>query len=50
VKDEDKDHLVWQEYINNVMKKRGAAWRDLYRACDERNDDGKPKKAEEEEK
>ena len=50
VKDEDKDHLVWQEYLNNVMKKRGAAWRDLYRACDERNDDGKAKKVEEEEK
>ncbi|MEO1339235.1 MAG: AAA family ATPase, partial [Myxococcota bacterium] len=33
VKDEDKDHAVWQEYLKNVMKKRGAAWRDLYRAC-----------------
>ncbi len=48
VKDEDKDHIVWQEYLNNVMKKRGAAWRDLYHACDERNSDGKPKKIEEE--
>ncbi len=36
VKDEDKDHVIWQEYLNNVMKKRGAAWRDLYKACEER--------------
>ncbi|MEM7675583.1 MAG: ATPase, partial [Myxococcota bacterium] len=33
VKDEDKDQAVWQEYLKNVMKKRGAEWRDLYRAC-----------------
>lgn len=33
VKDEEKDHVVWQEYLKNVMKKRGAAWRDLYNAC-----------------
>ncbi len=45
VKDEDKDHVVWQEYLNNVMKKRGAAWRDLYKACEERNASGKKGKA-----
>jgi MoxR-like ATPase len=33
VKDEDKDSLVWQEYLKNVMKKRGSEWRDLFRAC-----------------
>jgi MoxR-like ATPase len=33
VKDEEKDHSVWQEYLKNVMKKRGSAWRDLYKAC-----------------
>ena len=35
VKDEEKDQVVWQEYLKNVMKKRGAAWRDLYKACSE---------------
>lgn len=33
VKDEDKDGAVWQEYLKNVLKKRGAAWRPLYNAC-----------------
>ncbi|MCA9050737.1 MAG: AAA family ATPase, partial [Planctomycetaceae bacterium] len=33
VKDEEKDNAVWQEYLKNVMKKRGAEWRDLYNAC-----------------
>ncbi|MOA63767.1 hypothetical protein D3C78_1896080 [compost metagenome] len=37
VKDDDKDKLVWQEYINNVMKKRGSDWRGLYAACKELN-------------
>lgn len=38
VKDEEKDRLVWKEYLENVMKKRGAAWRSLYNACTEMND------------
>jgi len=38
VKDEDKDSIVWKEYLANVMKKRGAAWRGLYGACKELND------------
>lgn len=53
VKDDDKDHVIWQEYLNNVMKKRGAGWRDLYRACEERNAGGRKVKKdgdEEEEK
>jgi MoxR-like ATPase len=49
VKDDDKDHVVWQEYLNNVMKKRGAVWRDLFKACEERNASGKKTKPDEEE-
>lgn len=37
VKDEEKDKLVWREYIDNVLKKRGSEWRDLYNACKEMN-------------
>lgn len=33
VKDDEKDQIVWSEYLKNVMKKRGAAWRPLFRAC-----------------
>jgi MoxR-like ATPase len=35
VKDEEKDHVVWDEYLKNVMKKRGADWRPLLTACSE---------------
>ena len=37
VKDEDKDKLVWKEYLENVMKKRGSEWRGLYNSCSEIN-------------
>ncbi|MGN7357183.1 ATP-binding protein [Paenibacillus sp. SAF-054] len=37
VKDDDKDRLVWREYLDNVMKKRGTHWRGLYTACKEMN-------------
>jgi MoxR-like ATPase len=37
VKDEEKDILVWKEYLENVMKKRGSEWRSLYNACRELN-------------
>ncbi len=37
VKDEEKDKIVWQEYLSNVLKKRGAEWRALYTACAESN-------------
>ena len=37
VKDEEKDKIVWQEYLSNVLKKRGAEWRPLYAACSESN-------------
>lgn len=38
VKDEEKDKIVWKEYLENVMKKRGSEWRSLYNACREMND------------
>jgi MoxR-like ATPase len=34
VKDPVQDRVVWQEYLETVMKERGA-WKDLYRACKE---------------
>lgn len=37
VKDEEKDRVVWQEYLANVLKKRGAEWRPLFNACTEHN-------------
>ncbi|MBP2655282.1 MAG: ATPase [Firmicutes bacterium] len=37
VKDEEKDKLVWKEYLDNVLKKRGSEWRELYNACKEMN-------------
>jgi MoxR-like ATPase len=37
VKDEDKDQLVWKEYLENIMKKKGSEWRKLYQACSELN-------------
>ncbi len=37
VKDEEKDRIAWQEYLSNVLKKRGAEWRPLFTACTEHN-------------
>ncbi|MGN6546138.1 MAG: ATP-binding protein [Aureliella sp.] len=37
VKDEEKDRATWQEYLTNVLKKRGSEWRPLYNACSEHN-------------
>lgn len=37
VKDEEKDRGIWQEYLSNVLKKRGAQWRPLFTACSEHN-------------
>jgi MoxR-like ATPase len=34
VKDPIQDRLVWQEYLETVVKER-RGWRDLYRACQE---------------
>ena len=33
VKDENKDKIVWKEYLENVMKRRGSDWRQLYNSC-----------------
>ena len=38
VKDEEKDRTTWQEYLTNVLKKRGAEWRPLFKACSEHNE------------
>lgn len=35
IKDDEKDIVAWKEYLNNIMKKRGSEWRDLYNACKE---------------
>ena len=35
VKEDSKDEAVFIEYLENVMKKRGAVWADLYKACKE---------------
>jgi MoxR-like ATPase len=35
VKDDEKDVVVWKDYLGNVMKKRGASWRGLFTACSE---------------
>lgn len=37
VKDESKDQAVWSEYLQNVMRKRGSEWKNLYQACKELN-------------
>ncbi len=38
VRDEEKDRTTWQEYLTNVLKKRGAEWRPLFKACSDQND------------
>jgi MoxR-like ATPase len=35
VKDDDKDAAVFKEYLDNIIKKRGSEWRDLYQSCRE---------------
>jgi MoxR-like ATPase len=35
VKEDARDVAVWVEYLENIMKKRGAEWRELYTACKE---------------
>lgn len=37
VKDEEKDGIAWKEYLENVMKKRGERYRELYQECKELN-------------
>lgn len=33
IKDDEKDIVAWKEYLNNIMKKRGSEWRELYNVC-----------------
>lgn len=33
IKDESKDAASWEEYLENIMKKRGAEWLGLYKEC-----------------
>ena len=35
--EEEKDIVIWKEYLDNVMKKRGSRWTGLYKACKELN-------------
>ena len=37
VKDEGKDGKAWEEYLENIMKKRGSNWLGLYKECIELN-------------
>ena len=37
VKEDSKDSAVWEEYLENVMKKRGSEWLSLYKECRELN-------------
>jgi MoxR-like ATPase len=37
VKDDEKDQIAWEEYLENIMKKRGSEWRKLFQACKELN-------------
>ena len=30
VKEDSKDQKVWEEYLENIMKKRGSRWLSLY--------------------
>lgn len=38
VKDDTKDKIVWREYLENVMKKRGSEWYGLYNCCVDMNE------------
>jgi hypothetical protein len=35
VREDARDAAVWEEYLENVMRKRGPDWRELYNACKE---------------
>ncbi len=37
VKEDEKDQKVWEEYLENIMKKRGSRWLSLYKECKELN-------------
>ena len=33
VKEDSKDGQIWEEYLENIMKKRGSEWLGLYKEC-----------------
>ena len=37
VKEDEKDGKSWEEYLENIMKKRGSKWLPLYEQCKELN-------------
>ena len=37
VKEDSKDKKAWEEYLENIMKKRGSKWLPLYEQCRELN-------------
>lgn len=37
VKEDSKDGKAWEEYLENIMKKRGSDWLGLYRECKQLN-------------
>ena len=37
VKEDEKDGKAWEEYLENIMKKRGSRWLSLYQECKELN-------------
>ena len=37
VKEDSKDGKAWEEYLENIMKKRGSKWLPLYEQCKELN-------------
>ena len=37
VKEDSKDGKTWEEYLENIMKKRGSKWLSLYQECKELN-------------
>ncbi len=40
INEDSRDAAVWVEYLENVMKKRGDEWRELYAACKALTDAG----------
>lgn len=37
IKEDSRDQAVWEEYLENIMKKRGSRWASLYKECKELN-------------
>lgn len=37
VKEDSKDKKIWEEYLENIMKKRGSSWLPIYKECSKLN-------------